>query len=152
MTTTDRHSRSMLPIPDRPAPGLTTYDAKDPETSFPPIEPLRPPEGAPNVLVILLDDVGFGQPSTFGGLIPPPRLDQLACDYAGGGEGKGGKVTIKVDSAQVAQGDIPATVAARFGVDPFDIGQDSGQPVTFDYKPLFKFDGEIGKVVIDLKG
>ena len=63
----------------------------------------------------------------------------------------GGKVTIKVDGAQVAQGDIPATVAARFGVDPFDIGQDSGQPVTFDYKPPFKFDGEIGKVVIDLK-
>ena len=76
---------------------------------------------------------------------------ELAFDYAGGGEGKGGKVTIKVDGTQVAQGDIPATVAARFGVDPFDIGQDSGQPVTFDYKPPFKFDGEIGKVVIDLK-
>ena len=33
--------------------GLTTYDAKDPDTSFPPIEPLRPPAGAPNVLVVL---------------------------------------------------------------------------------------------------
>ena len=32
---------------------LTTYDAKDPDTSFPPIEPLRPPAGAPNVLVVL---------------------------------------------------------------------------------------------------
>ena len=40
--------------------GLTTYDAKDPDTSFPPIEPLRPPAGAPNVLVVLLDDAGFG--------------------------------------------------------------------------------------------
>jgi hypothetical protein len=59
----DRHARTMLPIPDRPAPGLTTYDAKDPDTSFPPIEPLRPPEGAPNVLVILLDDAGFGSSS-----------------------------------------------------------------------------------------
>ena len=49
----DRHARTMLPIPDRPSLGLTTYDAKDPDTSFPPIEPLRPPEGAPNVLVIL---------------------------------------------------------------------------------------------------
>ena len=56
----DRHSRAMLPIPDVRRPGLTTYDAKDPATSFPPIEPLRPPAGAPNVLVILLDDVGFG--------------------------------------------------------------------------------------------
>jgi len=43
--------------------GLTTYDAKDPDTSFPPIVPLRPPAGAPNVLVILLDDVGFGASS-----------------------------------------------------------------------------------------
>ena len=37
----DRHARTMLPIPDRPAPGLTTYDAKDPDTAYPPIEPLR---------------------------------------------------------------------------------------------------------------
>jgi arylsulfatase len=35
---------SVLPIPDRSHVGLTTYDAKDPDTSFPPIEPLRPPE------------------------------------------------------------------------------------------------------------
>ncbi len=48
--TPDRHARTMLPIPDRPAPGLTTYDAKDPDTAFPPIEPLLPPAGAPNVL------------------------------------------------------------------------------------------------------
>ena len=46
-------SRDVLPIPDRPHVGLTTYDAKDPDTSFPPIEPLRPPAGAPNVLVVL---------------------------------------------------------------------------------------------------
>ena len=56
----DRHARTMLPIPDRPAPGLTTYDAKDPDTAFAPIEPLLPPAGAPNVLIVLLDDVGFG--------------------------------------------------------------------------------------------
>ena len=41
-----------------------------PDTAFPPIEPLLPPEGAPNVLIILLDDVGFGAASTFGGLVP----------------------------------------------------------------------------------
>ena len=40
--------------------GLITYDAKDPDTKFPPIEQLRPPEGAPNVLLILIDDAGFG--------------------------------------------------------------------------------------------
>jgi len=40
-------SRSILPIPSQSHIGLTTYDAKDPNTKFPPIEPLRPPKGAP---------------------------------------------------------------------------------------------------------
>ena len=51
--------RSVLPIPEVQPVGLTTYDAKDPATSYPPITPLRPPAGAPNVLVIMLDDAGF---------------------------------------------------------------------------------------------
>jgi arylsulfatase len=51
--------REVLPIPDRKPVSLTTYDAKDPDTKFPPIRPLRPPAGAPNVLIILLDDVGL---------------------------------------------------------------------------------------------
>jgi hypothetical protein len=38
-STSDRHARTMVPIPDRPAPALTTYDARDPDTAFPPIEP-----------------------------------------------------------------------------------------------------------------
>jgi hypothetical protein len=38
-------SRDNLPTPDIPPAGLTTYDAKDPDTSFPPVDPLRPPEG-----------------------------------------------------------------------------------------------------------
>jgi arylsulfatase A-like enzyme len=74
----DRHVRTMLPIPDRQAPGLTTYDAKDPDTSFPPIEPLLPPAGAPNVLVVLIDDVGFGASSAFGGPCRTPTAERLA--------------------------------------------------------------------------
>jgi arylsulfatase len=74
----DRHARTMLPIPDRPAPGLTAYDAKDPDTAFPPIEPLLPPADAPNVLIVLLDDVGFGAASTFGGPCRTPTADRLA--------------------------------------------------------------------------
>ncbi len=74
----DRHARTMLPIPDLPAPGLTTYDAKDPDTTFPPIEALLPPEGAPNVLVVLLDDVGFGASSAFGGPCNTPTAERLA--------------------------------------------------------------------------
>ena len=57
----DQHARTMLPIPDRPSFGLTTYDAKDPDTAYPPIEPLVPPEGAPNVLIILLRDCRAGR-------------------------------------------------------------------------------------------
>ena len=49
-----------MPIPDVKHVGLTTYDAKDPDTTYPPITALRPPKGAPNVLVVMLDDVGFG--------------------------------------------------------------------------------------------
>jgi arylsulfatase A-like enzyme len=78
MMSPDRHARTMLPIPDRPSPGLTTYDAKDPDTAFPPIEPLLPPDGAPNVVIILLDDVGFGAANTFGGPCRTPTADRLA--------------------------------------------------------------------------
>src|SRR6187200_691710 len=74
----DRHARASLPIPDRPAPGLTTYDAKDPDTAYPPIEPLLPPAGAPNVLVVLLDDVGFAASSAFGGPCDTPVAERLA--------------------------------------------------------------------------
>ena len=77
---TDRHQRSMLPIPDRPVPGLTTFDARDADTSYPPIEPLLPPDGAPNVLVILVDDAGFGSSSAFGGPCQTPNAERLAAD------------------------------------------------------------------------
>ena len=63
-------ARTVLPIPDRSRVGTVAFDAKDPEASYPPIEPLRPPAGAPNVLVVLLDDVGFGASSAFGGPVP----------------------------------------------------------------------------------
>jgi arylsulfatase A-like enzyme len=70
--------RTVLPIPERQHIGLTTYDAKDPDTSFPPITPLRPPAGAPNVLIILLDDIGFGASSAFGGPCATPNAERLA--------------------------------------------------------------------------
>jgi arylsulfatase A-like enzyme len=74
----DDRNRSHLPIPDRPRTGLITYDAKDPETKYPPIEQLRPPKGAPNVLVILIDDAGFGSASAFGGPCQTPNAERLA--------------------------------------------------------------------------
>ena len=70
--------RQVLPIPDRAANVAATYDAKDPDTAFPPIEPLRPPEGAPNVLIVLIDDCGFGASSAFGGPVDTPTFERLA--------------------------------------------------------------------------
>jgi arylsulfatase A-like enzyme len=72
--------RTVLPIPDRGQVGSTTYDAKDPDTRFPPIVPLRPPAGAPNVLIVLLDDVGFGASSAFGGPVNMPTAERVAAD------------------------------------------------------------------------
>jgi arylsulfatase len=72
--------RDVLPIPDRPYEGPITYDAKDPDTSFPPIQPLRPPAEAPNVLVVLLDDVGFAASSAFGGPCATPVAEALAAE------------------------------------------------------------------------
>ena len=78
MTTEDKKHRSHLPMPNTTRPTLITYDAKDPDTKFPPIEQLRPPKGAPNVLIILIDDVGFGASSAFGGPCQTPTAEKLA--------------------------------------------------------------------------
>ena len=64
---TSSRPRDVLPIPDQPFAGTLPFDAKDPAARFPAIERLRPPASAPNVLVILLDDVGFAASSAFGG-------------------------------------------------------------------------------------
>ena len=78
MSDETKPDRSHLPIRNTQRPGFITYDAKDPETRFPPIRDLRPPEGAPNVLIILIDDAGFGSSSAFGGPCQTPNAEKLA--------------------------------------------------------------------------
>jgi arylsulfatase A-like enzyme len=80
MGTPDPRDRSVLPIPDPEPDAPTILDAKDPAATFPRIEPLRPPTGAPNVLVVLLDDVGFAASSAFGGPCSTPTAERLAAD------------------------------------------------------------------------
>ncbi len=70
--------REILPMPDRELLGPPAFDARDPEATYAPIEQLRPPAGAPNVLVVLLDDAGFGSNSAFGGPCQTPNLERLA--------------------------------------------------------------------------
>jgi arylsulfatase A-like enzyme len=74
----DTRKRDILPIPDAAHVGLTTFDAKDPDTRYPPIVALRPPTGAPNVLIVLIDDAGFGSSSAFGGPCYTPNAERLA--------------------------------------------------------------------------
>jgi hypothetical protein len=59
--------RTHLPMLNTPRPRTVVYDARNPDSKNPPIEQLRPPKGAPNVLVILIDDCGFGSTSAYGG-------------------------------------------------------------------------------------
>jgi arylsulfatase len=69
-------SDSELPFGDPEFHGKIGRTYQDSEMDWPKLP--APPEGAPNVIVILLDDVGFGMTSTFGGSIPTPHLDSLA--------------------------------------------------------------------------
>jgi len=65
-----------LPAPPPAFGGVIKQNAVDSKPYWPPR--IVPPKGAPNVLLIMTDDVGFGAPSTFGGVIPTPALDRVA--------------------------------------------------------------------------
>jgi arylsulfatase len=68
--------RTALPIPEPTYPAVTELDARDAKP--PPPFVVRPPAGAPNVVIVLIDDIGFGHSSAFGGPIRMPTLDRLA--------------------------------------------------------------------------
>ena len=74
----DALDRSVLPIAEPPAPVYTELDARN--ATPPPRFEVKAPEGAPNVLIVLLDDMGFGQSSAFGGPIHMPTVEALAND------------------------------------------------------------------------
>lgn len=65
-----------LPPPPPPFGGEINLNADQSKPYWPPR--VVPPKGAPNILLIMTDDVGFGAPSTFGGSIPTPALDRIA--------------------------------------------------------------------------
>jgi len=70
--------RTVLPIPEPDIPKSTVLDARDakPPARF----EVKPPAGAPNVLIVLIDDMGFGMPSAFGGPVHMPNAERLAKD------------------------------------------------------------------------
>ena len=72
----DNLDRTVLPIPEPRYAPITELDAR--KATPPPRFEVKAPAGAPNVLIILLDDMGFGQSSAFGGPIHMPTLERLA--------------------------------------------------------------------------
>ncbi len=75
-TETQARDRTVLPVPEPEYPSITELDARNAEA--PPPFVVEPPEGAPNVVIVLIDDIGFGSASMFGGPIQTPTLDRLA--------------------------------------------------------------------------
>jgi len=67
-----------LPAPDPKFGGVIKHDALNSKAWWPPAT--VPPKKAPNILLIITDDAGFGVPSTFGGVIPTPTMDKIAAE------------------------------------------------------------------------
>ncbi|MGD0232369.1 MAG: arylsulfatase [Syntrophorhabdales bacterium] len=78
MENTKLDTRSVLPIPEPTYPPITEVDVRN--ATPPPIFQVKAPEGAPNVLVILIDNLGYSASKTFGGHINMPTLERLAKD------------------------------------------------------------------------
>jgi arylsulfatase A-like enzyme len=72
----DTLDRTVLPIPEPVHPPITEQDAR--KATAPPRFQVKAPDGAPNVVIVLIDDFGFGHSSTFGGPIQTPTLQNLA--------------------------------------------------------------------------
>ncbi len=68
--------RTILPVPEPRYPHSTVFDARN--ATPPPRLEVKAPANAPNVLIVLLDDMGFGQSSAFGGPIHMPTVERLA--------------------------------------------------------------------------
>jgi arylsulfatase A-like enzyme len=74
--TSGKLDRTVLPIPEPRYPPITELDVRDAKP--PPRFEGKAPAGAPNVLIVLIDDMGFGQSSAFGGPIHMPTVERLA--------------------------------------------------------------------------
>ena len=74
----EKFDRTVLPIQEPERPTYSELDVRNVET--PPLFEVKAPKKAPNVVIVLIDDIGFGGPSTFGGPIQTPTLDRLAAE------------------------------------------------------------------------
>ena len=72
----DKLDRTVLPISEPKRPAITTLDAR--KATAPPRFEVKAPANAPNVLIVMIDDMGFGMSSAFGGPIQMPTVERLA--------------------------------------------------------------------------
>src|SRR6476660_10617083 len=70
--------RTVLPRPAQPFQGIAKRTLEGSEAAF--VPPVKAPPDAPNILLVLIDDAGFGNPSTFGGPVATPTFDKLAAE------------------------------------------------------------------------
>ena len=70
---------NQIPAPEPAFGGVIKPNASDSKPWWPPT--IVPPKGAPNILLIMTDDQGYGVPGTFGGIIPTPALDRIAKEH-----------------------------------------------------------------------
>lgn len=71
----DAMDRTNLPIREPRVAAITELDARN--VKAPPRFEVKPPKGAPNIIVFLIDDMGFGHPSAFGGGVPMPAMEKV---------------------------------------------------------------------------
>lgn len=84
-------------------------------------------------------------------LAPGKHTIELSFKYDGGGIGKGGLATLTVDGKKVAEQRLTRTIPFRVSADEtFDVGEDTGTPVSEDYHVPFRFTGTLNKVVVNL--
>jgi hypothetical protein len=84
-------------------------------------------------------------------LAPGKHTVVLDFKYDGPGIGKSGTATLSVDGKSVASGKIPRTIPFRVSADEtFDVGEDTGTPVSEDYHVPFRFTGTLNKLVVRL--
>lgn len=115
-----------------------TFDESSP--AWP--RPTRAGEGAPNVIYFILDDVGYGQMSVFGGLCETPNLERLA-----------NRGMHYINDKLVASRGLPHTVPNLFGIIGLSCGYEAADSVNPDeYRAPFTFTGKIRQVELDVSG
>jgi len=173
--------RSILPIPDRQHVGLTTYDAKNPDTlathnkSYSLTAEIEvPTSGANGVIVALGGSIGgwslyalngklkhcynfFGIKQFYAeGTRPIPsgkHQVRMEFKYDGGGLAKGGTVSLFVDGKKDGEGRVEQTIPMLFSADETcDVGKETGSATSPDYGPATnEFNGAVNWVQIDLE-